>query len=268
LEICCNRKKKDARIIVIDSENHGVSHARNLGLQAASGEYIGFVDADDALEPDMYYGMLHRLVEEDAEIACCTDKFMDEEYSVLSQTQVKDEVLCNADIAIAFLKFKIPGGVCNKLISGKIIRDNKLRFDEKITINEDLLFFFQCAALARKCVMMNEPWYCYFKHESSASHRITPGFDIKKISHVCAAERMAENIYFNNKELYRAWKVFYSSRLIDALSYVKNYRKDEEVLGIKSMLKTKAKEFIWDFIKSGDISLKYKFYALAVLVSS
>ena len=46
--------KKDKRIILIEQENRGVSIARNNGLKAARGEYIGFVDSDDCIDPDFY----------------------------------------------------------------------------------------------------------------------------------------------------------------------------------------------------------------------
>lgn len=53
-KICDEWQKKDDRIVLIHKENGGVSSARNEGLKRATGEYIGFVDADDWLEPDMY----------------------------------------------------------------------------------------------------------------------------------------------------------------------------------------------------------------------
>ena len=52
--------KRDPRVTVIHQKNKGVSAARNAGLAAASGDYIGFVDSDDALEPDMYEVLIPR----------------------------------------------------------------------------------------------------------------------------------------------------------------------------------------------------------------
>ncbi len=53
-DICREYEKKDARICVIQRENGGASAARNTGIAEAKGEYIGFVDADDWIEPEMY----------------------------------------------------------------------------------------------------------------------------------------------------------------------------------------------------------------------
>ena len=54
LSICRAYEKEDSRVRVIEKENGGASSARNLGIEEAKGEYIGFVDADDWIEPGMY----------------------------------------------------------------------------------------------------------------------------------------------------------------------------------------------------------------------
>ena len=56
--ICEKYAKKDPRIRVLTQENAGASAARNAGIEAAGGDYIGFVDADDWIEPGMYAALL------------------------------------------------------------------------------------------------------------------------------------------------------------------------------------------------------------------
>ena len=56
--ICDEYAGRDERIKVFHTENHGLSCARNLGLDNANGEWIGFVDSDDWIEPDMYEVLL------------------------------------------------------------------------------------------------------------------------------------------------------------------------------------------------------------------
>ena len=67
-EILDNYAKKDRRIKVIHKENGGVSSARNKGIEAAEGDYIGFIDGDDLIEPEMYKTLVDLLEEENADI--------------------------------------------------------------------------------------------------------------------------------------------------------------------------------------------------------
>lgn len=70
-EICEEYARIDTRIRVFHTENQGLSAARNLGLREARGEYVGFVDSDDWLDPDMYEFLLHRLEETETNICAC-----------------------------------------------------------------------------------------------------------------------------------------------------------------------------------------------------
>lgn len=70
-EICDEYAEKDNRIVVIHKENGGVSSARNVGVAAARGDFIGFVDSDDLIEPNMYKLMLRVQQETGAEIVQC-----------------------------------------------------------------------------------------------------------------------------------------------------------------------------------------------------
>ena len=69
--ICDEYASKDKRIKVIHKENGGGAQSRNVGLDCSRGAYIGFVDSDDHILPDMYEKMFCRIEEEQADIACC-----------------------------------------------------------------------------------------------------------------------------------------------------------------------------------------------------
>ncbi|MBE6127661.1 MAG: glycosyltransferase family 2 protein [Erysipelotrichaceae bacterium] len=78
LSICKELGQKDNRIRVIhQEENKGVSEARNLGLKNANGDYIGFVDSDDTIEPEMYQTMLETIKETDTDICVCQIRLID-----------------------------------------------------------------------------------------------------------------------------------------------------------------------------------------------
>lgn len=70
-EMCDRYAETDSRFIVIHESNGGLSHALNTGLNAAKGEYIGFVDADDWTEPTMIETLYRLASENDAEMSQC-----------------------------------------------------------------------------------------------------------------------------------------------------------------------------------------------------
>lgn len=76
--LCDVYAQKDERITVIHQKNGGLSAARNAGLDLAKGEYIGFVDSDDYIAPEMYETLLRRVREDDAQLAICSYAYVDE----------------------------------------------------------------------------------------------------------------------------------------------------------------------------------------------
>lgn len=69
--ICDEFAALDTRVRVIHKDNSGVSDARNIGLNVAKGEYIGFIDSDDWIAPNMYETLLASIIKYDADIAVC-----------------------------------------------------------------------------------------------------------------------------------------------------------------------------------------------------
>lgn len=71
-EICDEYKKNDNRIIVIHKKNEGISVARNEGVKLVTGDYIGFVDSDDYIEPDMFEKLHYNAKKYNANISMCS----------------------------------------------------------------------------------------------------------------------------------------------------------------------------------------------------
>lgn len=69
--MCDEYAQKDGRIKVVHKVNGGLSDARNAGLQVATGTYIGYVDSDDWIEPQMYQRMYEACIEHQAQVAVC-----------------------------------------------------------------------------------------------------------------------------------------------------------------------------------------------------
>lgn len=70
-EICDGYALRDERVKVYHTENSGSSAARNYGIDRACGSYLGFIDSDDVIEPDMYELLYNNMIREDADMSMC-----------------------------------------------------------------------------------------------------------------------------------------------------------------------------------------------------
>ena len=72
LKILEEYSKKDSRIVVVNQQNKGVSSARNVGLELAKGEFVGFVDSDDWIDCDYYEKLYNYAKEYNSEMSACS----------------------------------------------------------------------------------------------------------------------------------------------------------------------------------------------------
>lgn len=86
IEICKNYLNQDKRVQLIHQENSGVSAARNRGIEQACGEYIGFIDSDDWIEPNMYECLLREANQASADIVICDARTVYEDGKIQADT--------------------------------------------------------------------------------------------------------------------------------------------------------------------------------------
>lgn len=91
-EIADSYKEKDKRIIVIHKQNGGLSSARNGGLDIAHGDYIGFVDSDDWIEPNMYADMMNAMCKYKCDVVECAVNIVEGD-NIRQYTPLNDEII-------------------------------------------------------------------------------------------------------------------------------------------------------------------------------
>lgn len=99
-EICDYYSRQDRRIKVIHQNNKGLAAARNRGICAATGEYIGFVDPDDWIELTMYEELLKAMQKDDADISMCDYAYEYDgvsEHNVRKKPSLKPEIFTGKD---------------------------------------------------------------------------------------------------------------------------------------------------------------------------
>lgn len=188
-KICENFASKYDCIKFINLEkNGGVSHARNVGLKSATGDYIGFVDSDDVINCKMYEVLLNNLKNTDSDISICNyDK------KLVCNHSYNDEICINylsEELMYEVLKEgSIMGFSCNKLYKKEFLTD--LYFDETITIYEDILFNLNYFKRIKKGCYTKNKLYYYIQRENGA---IRGKFNISKLS-VYTSLQHIEKIY-------------------------------------------------------------------------
>lgn len=163
------------RIRVIASpENRRQGGAKNLGLKASSGTWIGFIDSDDWIAPDMYEKLLDKAERTGADMVGCDYQItyghsMDAGRVVVNNTQEQTGVLTPEKYKSLIL---MSGSMVVKIYLNKIIKKYRLDFPEKIFYEDN------CAAPVwymhfRHFEKVDEPLYYYYQHEVSTVHHIS-----------------------------------------------------------------------------------------------
>ncbi len=175
----CNN---DSRIKIITTENQGVSAARNLGIEIASGEYIMFVDSDDWIDINTCEEMYNNIKFNNVD-ACMCDRFKEYgKWVERSHCFTNDKILFNPkeihDNIIRRLigpineELKIPyrmdrlACVVGQLFKTEICK--KIKF-ESITSSEDLLFQLEYYSKVKTFSFVDKPFYHYRKYNSDST---------------------------------------------------------------------------------------------------
>ncbi len=191
-QICDEYAQKDSRIVVIHQKNAGVSHARNVGIDIAKGDYIGFVDSDDYIEPDFYETLIKNAIEHDADISYCGIKLMQPNGSVEERFNSGKCELKNPEDIIKgfFFNEEIKEhfyAIWNKIFKKEILTE--LRYNENYALGEDILFMFEAIGRCQRIYLEDRTLYHYLRRENSA---MTSSFSDKRMDYVTAAENLIE----------------------------------------------------------------------------
>lgn len=155
----------DNRLHIFHQNNRGVSATRNFGLQKATGNYIGFCDADDWMEPGMLQELYNAITVQNCEWAFCNVNMHKEGQPLTLRLQLKNEVIDAADnragLVQSLMRFRYDYANWNKLFSAAVIHKQQLRFKEDMSIWEDLLFNLQYLHYVKRAAVSAKPLYHY-----------------------------------------------------------------------------------------------------------
>lgn len=251
LQICQSYADKDSRVQVFHKENGGQASARNYALDRVTGDFIGFVDDDDWIYPEMYEKLHKYLTEKDADIARCEDCFDKSEQPV----EIVELTVTEHKEFFDLLFQDVWGGhVTDRLFTRKIIGTHRFPYSKTI---EDMRFMRLLLPDVRREVATNEKLFFYTIRENNTSF-------VYARSYINSYERAVEyqDRYFEAKKKYPdcVQGLLLRATTFSCGTYrlLSKQKKEhiEEYLQIKSFLKENRREIL----KAKDIGLKYKVF--------
>ena len=168
--ICELLKKRDKRISIIHQKNGGSSAARNAGINKAKGEYLVFIDGDDAVDELFLYKLLSPAIEKNLDIVMCgiTVCYQQQNYSVKNGFE-KREIITKCEEVSKLIYESCENGMiyspCNKLYKRDIILDRELYFPLNKEPIEDILFNCEYLKHVQTIAVIPECLYYYNKND-------------------------------------------------------------------------------------------------------
>lgn len=246
LDICNKYALKDNRIKVLSKENGGQSTARNYALDVAKGEYIGFIDGDDWIVPEMYQTLYDVLILEKADIVQCgwykveptgekANPYARQFREVYSSGEGLDELIQSQGK-------HLNTSVCCKLFKREIACAVKF---SPVRAYEDDEYIFKTVSLARKIVCIDTPLYNYLNRGNST---MTSAFNLNKLAlitiqrNICELLKVRYPKHFLYMQKVLCSKQFYILSCL--LHHPENERMREEAIKIETELLSSYSEYM------------------------
>ncbi len=180
--LCEAYAEQDNRIKVIHKENGGVSTARNAGLDAASGDYITFVDSDDYIDSCMYEKMLDKAERHHCDVVMCDCLKEFDDHSELYSHDIREGFYSREQLKQEYYphllimeNVEYPATISNWLMLFRRELSDGVRYLTGVRYSEDLLFGAQLMHQASSFFYLKgDAYYHYWMDPQSASHKFVP----------------------------------------------------------------------------------------------
>ena len=236
--ICDDYARVDNRIEVIHKANGGLSDARNVGLKAARGEYIGFVDSDDYVSNEMFENLYNTLISNDVDVSICNFYIVIDNKNIIKNADNGVKIYNKLEILKEILlDKKIQSYAWNKLYKRELFEDIEYPIGKKY---EDIGTTFYILEKCNKIVVSGSPEYYYLTRGDSIVNNNTEGTVIDYISLISDRYDYIDKKY---KELKKYNDFYITKTLITAYTdayHLKN--NSEEFLKILNNFFNKVKD--------------------------
>ena len=203
-KLCDWLAEQDKRIRVIHQRNQGLTMAWMRGVEAAGGEYVGFVDSDDWIDADMYETMLAEAIRQEADLVCCGIRHVfedhrhrdwDDEMKLPKSSYTKEEiqkelypVLLNDG---SFMGRSLQPNRVSKLVKRELILQQMHLCNDRVSVGEDVQFSFSLIPKVEKLVVL--PHFLPYHYRVNAAS-MTGGYDRGYLDKIIYLKKQLERI--------------------------------------------------------------------------
>lgn len=265
-KICDAYAGKDSRIHVFHTENHGVSHARNIGIQNSQSEWVMFLDSDDTVAPTILEALLANSSGMDLVSCCCTvtdrpDRQFVRETTCYSGVTAMSDLYCSSHGIVFF-----------SVVWGKIYRRSCLSylFDETMRHGEDLMFNLNNFAKLSDFCIIPDVLYNYVKKNDKS---LTSKLWLDTVEFEWNVYQKTAEIFGNDSKVIHAfltrcqrvfiayfYNIINSPVLTEQQKYIILAQKlESELFAVKGFDAVDRHEQIWSFIRQGNLEALYNY---------
>lgn len=200
-------RNEDNRIRVIHQTNMGQSEARNAGLKIAQGEYIGFVDPDDWIEPEMYEKLSEAIINTKSDLAICGRRALNQHGTFDSVIKPEEKVydftvFSRQEYLIEKFFYPHTASSCNKLYKKALVDQNNLWFEDVSYVgSEDTLFNYGVLCIATKIVAISDVLYNVQVRDDSTVRTYKFGYMTRTANLISRLKHYSRNL--NNASLFK-----------------------------------------------------------------
>lgn len=233
--ICDEFSLADERVEVIHTSNGGPVRARKCGISRALGKYIGFVDADDYVESDLYEVLVNSIIDADADFVnvgfweeqigkqICVNDFPEGIFEFKSEddrAEFLDRYVLNTEKG----QF-VSNNLWTKLFKKELIENVFLSLPEEVTYGEDMLCLCGCILRSNKVVLHREAFYHYTVRTESLSHLDRESYILNEVKLMAGLidELQSENFLGKMKEQIANHVLKRMMKVLKTTSVVKDY---------------------------------------------
>lgn len=212
---------EDKRVKAFHKENGGSSSARNLGIEKASGDFIGFVDSDDYIEPEMYERLLFAALSENLMMVQCSRDEIDEQGNRMENvcTPPEEAILMeDENFMRELLMHRGDCSFCTKLTKASLLKNHHFPEGE---LNEDFRLLTELLAeIPAVMILPQQDYHVFYRYGSNTRTRNKDEFPRVFTDIVNNADRVEKLVLENYPSLTQEARRFALFQRLDYMLHI------------------------------------------------